>query len=249
VNRFTFIPVVVSLVGAVFAHGADSSLANARRAQAELGPETWSEVIRIENDAPASRYPRALHALVFELAGILWFYSDTDGTQSLSLHRGQLAEEKAGLAPLLRAIEPGFARWSVVPATASAPRARRGELPNGCFIESVAALRERLAHGAEMVGAQLLSFYVDVETGRKGHTVLACETAQGIEVIDPAHPAVVRRFSAELGADALRLARAFAGGDVAKARWVPLEVSAFGAFARHEGSAGGGVGEVAVLAR
>jgi hypothetical protein len=252
VKRLTFIPVAVSLVlvGAGFARGGDSSLADARRAQAELGAEIWSEVIRIENDTLASRYPRELHALVFELAGILWFYSDADGTQSLSLHRGRLAEEKADLAPLLRAIEPGFTRWAIVPSVAAEPIARRRALPNGCFVDSIAALRERLAHGAEIAGAQLLSYYVECEAGRAGHTVLVCETAQQIEVIDPLEPARVRRFATARGADALALARALAGESIVKARWVPLDLAAFGAVAQPGGATGGGnLGEIAVFTR
>src|SRR5256885_1866204 len=99
------------MVGAAYGRGADSSLAAAQRAQAELGPEVWSEVIRVENPARGSAYPRTFHALVFELADILWFYTAIDGTQSLSLRRGQAAADKANLTPLLRAIERGFARW------------------------------------------------------------------------------------------------------------------------------------------
>ena len=245
-----FIAVGVSLLAVVCAQGADVSLRNARRAQAELGAEFWSEVIRIENNSLASRYPRELHALVFELAGILWFYSDADGTQSLSLHRGRLAEEKADLAPLLRAIEPGFARWSVVPGGAGGPKGRRPELANGCFIDSIAVLRERLAHGAEIAGARLLSFYVDSKIGRAGHTVLTCETAQQIEVIDPLEPGRVRRFAVALGTDALALARALEGGSIVKARWVPLDIVLVGAFARRESAAGSGnLDEIAVFGR
>ena len=59
---------VVLVVGAALARGADFSLEAARRAQVALGPDVWSQVIRIENEARVSRYPRELHALV--LAGI-----------------------------------------------------------------------------------------------------------------------------------------------------------------------------------
>ena len=41
-------------------------LEHARRAQAMLGPETWSEVIRIENTSVHGAYPATIYALVFE---------------------------------------------------------------------------------------------------------------------------------------------------------------------------------------
>ena len=200
---------------------ADDSLVHARRAQALLGPGVWSQVIRIENDAHPSRYPRTLHALVFELEGVLWFYTDTDGTQSFSLHRGRLAEEKADFRPLLRDIEPGFARWRVVPG---GPGEEHGEVPNGCFIESVAAWRARLAQGGETAQPQLLSFYVDTWEGRIGHTVLTYTTRKDQEVIDPEGPAAPRHFSAALAGDPLALARAVRGGGVTNARLLPLDV-------------------------
>jgi len=207
------------MVGAALGRGADSSLAAARRAQAQLGPEVWSEIIRVENDARTARYPRVLHALVFEIAGVLWFYTDADGTQSFSLKRGRLAEDKADFGPLLRDIEPGFKRWTVVPDGAATP----GGLPNGCFIESVAALVTRLASGGEAMHPQLLAYYVDTPTGAVGHTVLTYEVGAELEVIDPEGPVATMHFPAALARDRLALARAVRGGDVAHARWLPLD--------------------------
>jgi hypothetical protein len=83
-------------------------------AQTRLGTEVWSQVIRIENKTPAKGFPKVVHALVFELADILWFYDVAHGTQSFSMHKGRLAEEKADFAPLLRDIHAGFGRWTVV---------------------------------------------------------------------------------------------------------------------------------------
>jgi hypothetical protein len=217
--------VVCLQVGAAFARGADSSFVHARRAQAQLGPEIWSEVIRIENSNIAGRYPRTLHALVFELADILWFYTDTDGTQSLSLQRGRTAADRADLAPLLREIDPGFTWWRIVPGEAAATSAtpgRRGELPNGCFIESLAALRVRRERGETIANARLLSYYVDTPAGRRGHTVLTGATDRGVEVIDPQEVEPLRIFPRELSGDALTLARALVG-EVAQARWVPID--------------------------
>ena len=45
-----------------------------------------------------------LHALVFELAGMLWFYTAEDGTQSFSLRIDRLDAEKADFGPMLRDI-------------------------------------------------------------------------------------------------------------------------------------------------
>ena len=230
-SRVTFWFALV--VGVALVRGADVSLETARRAQALLGPGVWSQVIRVENDAHASRYPRELHALVFELAGVLWFYTDTDGTQSFSLRRGRLTEEKADFAPLLRDIERGFTRWSVAPDGEATP----GKLPNGCFIESIAALRARLERGEGVASAQLLSYYIETVDGRHGHTVLSFATSRGVAVIDPDRPKQTRRFSASQAGEALELARALDGERVAAARWVPVDLSVVrGGF-----FAGGGV--------
>lgn len=201
---------------------ATDSLQPARHAQALLGREVWSTLLRIENRAPSARYPRIVHALVFELAGILWFYDAAHGTQSFSLHQGRLAEEKADFAPLLRDIDPGFVRWTEV----TAPMERipaRVSLPNGCFIESVAALRDRLLSGEAIARPQLLSYYLTHRGVRTGHTVLAYETNGRIAVIDPARDGAPLQFPVPLAGNALQLARAVAGNDVVAARWVPLE--------------------------
>ena len=205
---------------------ADDSLTHARRAQALLGTAVWSQVIRVENKARFSRYPRTLHALVFEFDGILWFYADKDGTQSFSLHPDRLAEEKADFGPLLRDIEPGFTRWNVVPDDAGESVAVRGTLPNGCFIESLFALRQRLAHGEPVGRARLLSYYGVTPGGRCGHTVLTWETADHVEVLDPEWPRKTRSFPKALDGDALGLARTMEGGLVTNARWVPVDLPA-----------------------
>lgn len=166
--------------------GAQHSLLHARRAQALLGPAVWSDVIRIENESPRSRYPRALHGLVFELAGMLWFYTASEGTQGFSLHHGRLAEEKADYGPLLRDIEPGFTRWESVAAEPIAPDFAAA-LPNGCFIESMAAWRLHARTG-DAREPRLLSYYVAAGGWRRGHTVLTFRRDDGLFVIDPANP-------------------------------------------------------------
>jgi hypothetical protein len=216
---------VALLLIATVAVRANGSLQHARQAQALLGPELWSRVIRIENDARVSRYPRVVFALVFELAGILWFYTDVDGTQSFSLHHDRLEEEKADFGPLLRDIERGFKRWSFVAENrAPAAPAKRDDLPNGCFIASIAALRALDAAGATIRQPRLLSFYTTGADGPQGHTVLTYARPDGVVVIDPSEEGGPQLFSAALGADALDLARALEGARVAKARWVPVEL-------------------------
>jgi hypothetical protein len=224
-----FLPLLVLLALAPLLRGA-ASLDHARRAQALLGPEVWSQVIEVENTAGGgSRYPAIVHALVFEFAGILWFYSDADGTQSFSLHQGRLAEEKADFAPLLREIDPGFARWAVrpeiaTPASETAPALAPPAEPlrNGCFIESVAAWRRRVACGEETRAPRLLAYYFPPGAAKAGHTVLAFEAQDRIEVFDPARPAARFSFARRTGADALALARALDGKSVSKARFLAL---------------------------
>lgn len=205
---------------------ADGSLAHARLAQDRLGPDIWSRIIRIENEARITEYPRVVFAVVFELAGILWFYTDTDGTQSFSLHQNRVAEEKADFGPLLRDIEPGFARWRfVAPDEPPVAVDRLAPLPNDCFIASVGALRALQAAGAPVAQPRLLSFYKVLPEGRVGHTVLTYTQAGGVVVLDPTDGRGPREFSVRLSADALGLARALEGGRVTKARWLPIELS------------------------
>ncbi len=221
----TLARVLVLLLVATGGLRADESLVHARRAQALLGPAFWSRVIRIENDAHLSPYPRTLHALVFELAGLLWFYTDVDGTQSFSLHANRLEREKADFGPLLRDIEPGFARWHVVPDAPGEASSGDGELPNGCFIASVAAWQRLVAAGFAFEAPRLLSFYHETPRGLRGHTVLTYALPEAIAVRDPDEPGRVQVFPNALGHDALALANALEGERVAKARWVPVEPS------------------------
>src|SRR5580698_5691605 len=132
---------------------ASEGLSSARAARTLLGPTVWSRVVRIENteskqEFRRSPYPREVFALVFELSGYLWFHSDCNGTQSLSLRSGSLGIDKAEPGPLFLAIDHGFTRWSWVDDMA-APQRQAPAPPNACFIESVAALFRRVAVGGE----------------------------------------------------------------------------------------------------
>jgi len=213
---------LVLLLLPALAHGA-LSLDHARRARAMIGEETWSQIVEVENTNAESVYPASLHALVFELGGILWFYTDTDGTQSFSLHQNNLPAEKKDFAPLLRAIDPGFTKHTVLAedelAALPAPAAD-APLPNGCFIESYAALRDRVEQGELIVGARLMSFYA---AGRRaGHTVLTYETPRGAFVLDPSAAAKPRRIDRKQVNDPMAIARMLVPGvPIVQARWVP----------------------------
>ncbi len=203
--------------------GAATPLDHVRRARALLGAETWARVVRVENAAPASVYPKTVYALVFELGGLLWFYTDTDGTQSFSLHRHNLAAEKADFAPLLRDIEPGFVAHTILPDDAEEAEAKAEgfPLPHGCLIESYAMLRERAQRGESIGQSRLLSYHV--EGRRIGHTVLLYETARGPRVIDPEAPDRPRRVKRRIAHDAVEVARSLRPDvAIAQARWLPV---------------------------
>lgn len=186
--------------------GTSSSLENVQRARLLLGSDVWSHVVRVENIARSSVYPRTVYALIFETSGILWFYTDVDGTQSLSRHRHNLAAEKTNLMPLLQAVEPGFARYDIVPSDAMERVRASASLPNGCMIESLAAARKLVDEGVDVRRATLLSFYFNVNRSVHGHTVLAYESSDGAFLFDPADPAQRFRVGDHLPEEPMMLA-------------------------------------------
>src|ERR1700722_5626188 len=164
--------------------GDNRSLEHVQRARSLLANNTWTEVIRIENAAPVSPYPKVVYALVFQMNAALWFYTPTDGTQSLSHFQGRAEADKHDLGSLLVLVDRGFTRWEAVPETAKAPQ-RLPRLPNGCFIESLAILFDRIASGNETRNPRLLSYYVNRPEGVLGHTVFQFEAGGGAVVINP----------------------------------------------------------------
>jgi hypothetical protein len=201
--------------------GSDPSLEVVQHAQSLIRSHTWSEVVRVDNTGASSRYPRTVNALVFQLDSVLWFYTPTDGTQSLSLFRGRAKSDKHNLGPLLAAIERGFTAWEVIPQE-GVPKARSTRLPNGCFIESMAILFDRLAHGALIENPKLLSYYVALPAGIRGHTVLQFTSAGSIQVIDPDWPSRSMRIRHADKGNATSVAQRIRG-DIAKARHLPLD--------------------------
>ena len=206
--------------------GDPEGLRDARAARSMLGDGVWARVARIDNSGPRpawrrSKYPRIVYALVFELSGILWFYTDEDGTQSLSLTLGTAERDKAAPGPLFRAIDPGFASWSWA-GDAAGPQAEAAHPPNACFEESVAALRRRIALGGEARAPALLSYYVDTPFGRLGHTVLVFGTGAGLAAIDPGSGARPVAIPAAMDGDARSISAYLRGKPVAAARLLPI---------------------------
>lgn len=209
------------------ATGAPSGLDDALAARAMLGGERWARLVRIDNSPPRSlwrrsRYPKTVYALVFELSGILWFYTDADGTQSLSLTRGTVARDEADPGPLFRSIDPGFAAWSWTEPPPGPRLPAPARLRNGCFIESVAALARRVGGGEEAGSPRLLSYYVDTPQGRLGHTVLLFDTAAGLSCVDAEDSDRVVLLPSELGTDPRALSGYLRGAPVAAARTLPI---------------------------
>lgn len=176
------------------------------QARLMLGDGVWAKVLRIENDNPASPYPATVYATVFEMGGILWFYTGMDGTQSFSLHYGRLEQEKGEFDRLLRAIDPGFNRYEVLPEAMPIWASNRRPLRNGCFIDSVVALREALETGVPVKRARLLTYYLKHRGRVKGHTVLVYDTAFGLHVVDSSSEQPLEVFLHDTD-DGLELAR------------------------------------------
>lgn len=203
---------------------ADESLGQARHARQLLGSEVWARTLEIAHRGTERTYPARFHALVFEYAGLLWFYYGGNGTQSFSLHVGRLEEEKREFGPLLRDIVPGLTGWREVDDRGGAVEPGR-PLANGCWIESVAELRTRLAAGEPVERPRLLSFWREQGGRTEGHTVLAYESGDRLVVFDPFRPRRVLEWPRARQPEAPALARLLGGPTVRRARELPLDVA------------------------
>ncbi len=195
------------------------SLASVQIARALLGPDVWSRVVRIDNGTGSARYPSRLHALVFELEDRLWFYTEYDGTQSLSLYAGRLERDKADLWPLLREVVPDMRRFTDVTDSIAPPkplsRASDAEmLPSGCFIKCIARLRALQRDAAPPEDVGLLAYYVETMSGRVGHCVLVYRQDGHRYVYDPEGEGKVSLVPTVASNDPLALARAIYQADV-----------------------------------
>jgi hypothetical protein len=177
------------------------------QARAMLGPDVWSRVLRIENENPGrnSRYPAEFHGLVVAFEDRLWLYTEFDGTQTISRFAGRLEQDRADLGPLLRAIEPGLARFEDV-----TDRRPFGILarppPYHCFPATVAQWLKLQREPNPPTRARLLAFYP--ERQRQGHMVLEYWRDGRRYVFDPEYPAKHREISLRLAEDPLKVARA-----------------------------------------
>lgn len=177
------------------------------QARAMVGTGVWSRVVRFENAkaGPGSRYPAEFHGLVVAFEGILWLYTEFDGTQTLSLYSGRLEQDQADIGPLLRAIEPGLGRYEDV--TERAPeQVPRAPPPYACFLASVARWQQLRKDAVPPTRARLLAYYPRGE--RQGHMVLEYWRDGRRYVFDPDRPRHERELSTWLGEDPLQVAQA-----------------------------------------
>ncbi len=198
----------------------DPSLPSVRHAQHLLEAHSWTQVIRIDNAAVASPYPRTFYALIFQFDSFLWFYTPMDGTQSLSQYTGQAEKDKANLGPLLLAIDPGFTHWTRLRSSDETP-ADGLRLQNGCFIESIMLLFRELERGSPIENPMLLSYYVSLPGGIRGHTVLQFTSGGRVRIIDPDWPTRTVTLRYADPTDAMDVALRIRW-DVSRARHFPL---------------------------
>ncbi len=195
------------------------SRAAAFRARARLGPDVAARVIRITAAPAANGRPAEFHGLVVAFADILWLYTEADGTQNLSLRRGQLAEDEANLLGLLRQAIPGVTGFADDTDPAPARANPAGPLPNGCFIACVAHW-EKLRRERDPPGrVRLLACYPP--SRGSGHMVLEFWRRERCYVFDPDEPGTLRRLPAREGEDPLAVAAAALEG-----RWRTKPVKA-----------------------
>jgi hypothetical protein len=216
------------LFGTPWVASASDGLSSALAARSLLGAKVWARPVRIGNtestrEFARSPYPREVYGLVFELSGILWFYCDSNGTQSLSRRTGSLAADKADPGPLFLAIDRGFTRWSWVNDQGDPARPSLGVPPNACFIESVAALFRRVAAGGQADAPRLLSYYVDTPSGWRGHTVLVFGDRAGLAALDPEFSGRPVRLPSILGQDPKAWSAYLRGGPIVSARTLAVE--------------------------
>lgn len=179
---------------------------SAFQARAMLDPGIWSRVLRIENEkvGPQSRYPAEFHGLIVAFEGILWLYTELDGTQSLSRYSGRLAADQANLAPLLRAVDPGLKIFADV--TEQPPGFLEGAPPYACFLAAVARWQRLQREPVPPTRARLLAYYTRGES--QGHMVLEYWRDDRRFVFDPERPRVEQEMSPRLPEDPLKVARA-----------------------------------------
>ncbi|MBA4138721.1 MAG: hypothetical protein C0518_15555 [Opitutus sp.] len=172
-----------------------------------LGKDTWSRVVRVDNARPTARYPAAFYGLVFELEGILWFYTETEGTQSLSRSRGRIGRDRAEFRELVQTLSPGFT--AVADVTDESPPLFAlidNRLPRGCFLFSVLNWRRLESKRLGYCQPRLLTYYVATPEGPRGHTVLIYRGGKRTFLYDSASESLEQEIGALDDDDPLGLA-------------------------------------------
>jgi hypothetical protein len=186
---------------------------SAFRAKELAGPGVWSQVIKIKNAAPveASRLPPEFYGLVVVFADIVWLYTEFDGTQNLSLRRGEAAKDLAQLGELLRAVDPDWVGFEVAtrpPLPAELPLSP----PNSCFPACVAQWQELLRAKRPPKEARLIACYAPGRSA--GHMLLEFRKGWTRYVFDPERSLRPIRLKWGTSRDPLAVANA-----VLAARW------------------------------
>ncbi|WP_221033092.1 hypothetical protein [Actomonas aquatica] len=208
----------------------------ARHVHAMLDDELWAQVVRIDNRRRTGDFPRVAWATVFELGERLWIYLPRYGTRSLSRFASRLEEDKLDLSDVLQHLHEGFrghevavdddATWVGPVAWETSLGLLDAEVPNGCFVRSVAWFQRLQSAGAPLRDAQLLLYYGGSGAARWGHTVLYYETDAGMYYWDSRDPRAARPVPGGAVQDSLALARrvspAQAGGQLDSARTFDL---------------------------
>ena len=200
---------------------AFDAVGQVRLARERVGAKTWSREVLLELREATDVFPREVAALVFEYQGILWLYTPYDGTRSLALLLAGARPERVNLAGIIR---PQISTVLAVRTLADEGRPEPGgHLRQGCFIDSLAALRREISTGAGIRRAALLCYYT-LGDGMKGaHTVAFVETATERFVIDASRSATPIEVAEGRTRSAQSLAAAVAPwGEVTSARWLPV---------------------------
>ena len=160
---------------------------SACRARELIGPGVWSRVVHLEIEpVEGSRYPAKFDGLVVEFADVLWFYTEYDGTQNLSLQRGHTAADKANLGELLRTAYPALREYTIEPESAESI----GEMvipPNGCFLGCLVRWRELQQAHSPPKHARLIACFPPSEK-TSGHMLLEYRSGLTRYIFDPARP-------------------------------------------------------------
>lgn len=220
------------LLGSVAAFGSSGSFESAVQARQMLGSDKWSQAIRIVNTNPESRYPSTVYATVFEYAGILWFYTDSEGTQPLYVSQRRIARHKANLQDLLRTIDVGFESYVSLPTAGSSVQTYP-KLKNGCVVESIYSFDLLRAESRPVNKAKLLLYTSRTVDGlvakgdAAGHCVLVFETPEGRYFIDPSNLGTTGNLDANTAWNPVEIAQhiesAYSACIIQKAVTVPCE--------------------------